>query len=484
MTFPRNTFRIFFIILWIVLFGALLKREYFIKSIDRREEQIIKRGREESFAGIYFQNERIGYVKNRLTASGSDGYVLYQDAFLYLNILNESHPVDMRIKASLSPDMLLQDFNFHFTSPFYKMDAEGTVIGREIRFSLTTGKETISDSIHLQNQPYLSTNNRFYLLKQGLQPGDKLKVPYFDPISLSGKDTVMEYRGREKILIKNRVYNLHHFLETFSGIRINSWLNDEGKVMKEESPAGFLFISEPEFKATDLTVKGREILSSVSIPISGSTLDLTGRNEMHYRLTLPADTSFDLDKDRQELDGNMLTIRLEKLPGADAAACNNYAKELASTPYIQTKNVLISELTREEAGMANSDLERVKILSDWVFNNLEKRPVLGIPDARTTLSTRIGDCNEHAALFAALARNVGIPTRVVAGVTFYDGAFYYHAWNEVCLDDIWYSVDTTKNQFPADLSHIKFVEGETSEQVRIAALLGKLQIEIIDNEKN
>ena len=96
----------------------------------------------------------------------------------------------------------------------------------------------------------------------------------------------------------------------------------------------------------------------------------------------------------------------------------------------------------------------------------------------------MGDCNEHAALFAALARNVGIPTRVVAGVTFYDEAFYYHAWNEVCLDDIWYSVDTTKNQFPADLSHIKFVEGETSEQVRIAALLGKLQIEIIDNEKN
>jgi transglutaminase-like putative cysteine protease len=294
----------------------------------------------------------------------------------------------------------------------------------------------------------------------------------------------MEYNGLQKILIKNRVYNLHHFVETFSGVKINSWLNDEGKVIKEESPAGFVFISEPEFKATDIKINGKEILSSVSIPVNGGKLDLAGRTKMRYRLTLPADTSFDIDKDRQKLDGDILTINLEQLPGSDAVACDNFPEELASTPYIQTKNTLISDLAQKEAGKVTSDLERIKILSNWVYSNLEKRPVLGIPDARTTLSTRIGDCNEHAALFAALARNVGIPTRVVAGVTFYEGAFYYHAWNEVCLDDNWYTVDTTKNQFPADLSHIKFVEGETSEQVRIAALLGKLQIELINEYQN
>ena len=179
LTFPKHSIRIFFIIIWVLLFGALLKRDYFIKSIDIREEQIIKRGREESFAGIYFQNERIGFVKNRLTESGSDEYILYQDAFLYLNILNESHPVDMRIKATLSRDMLLKDFNFHFTSPFYKMDAEGNVEGQDVHFSLTTGKETISDVIHLQKPPFLSTNKRFYLLEQGLQPWRQVENTLF-----------------------------------------------------------------------------------------------------------------------------------------------------------------------------------------------------------------------------------------------------------------------------------------------------------------
>jgi len=226
LTLPKNRIRIVLIIIWVILFGALLKRDYFIKSIDVREEQTIKRGREESFAGIYFQRERIGYVKNKLSESGSDEYILHQDAFLYLNILNESHPVDMRVKATLTKELLLKDFVFHFTSPFYKMDAEGSVEGRLVNFSLTTDKETITDTIRLQKQPFLSTNRRSYLLKQGLQPGDKLKIPYFDPISLSGKDTVMEYKGKKKILVNKRVYNLHHFVETFSGIRINSWLDD------------------------------------------------------------------------------------------------------------------------------------------------------------------------------------------------------------------------------------------------------------------
>ena len=481
MIFSRNTFRITLLIIWVLLFGALLKRDYFIKSISVREEQIIKRGKEESFAGIYFQNERIGYVKNRLTKSGTDTYVLYQDAFLYFNILNESHPVDMRIRATLDRDLLLKDFVFHFSSPFYKMDAQGKVAGREVHFSLTTGKENISDTIRLGKEPFLSTSNRSYLLKQDLQPGDKLKIPYFDPISLSGKDTVMEYRGQEKILINDRIFSLHHFVENFSGVRINTWLNDEGKVIKEESPAGFVFISEPEFKATDIKTKGREILSSVSVPIHGDSLELSGRNSIRYRLTLPVDTEFDINKDRQRLNGDILTLQRESVPEPDAVSCKGYKEELASTPYIQSKNRRIAELAQAEAGKTHNDVERIRLLSNWVFANLEKRPVLGIPDALTTLNTKMGDCNEHAALFAALARNVGIPTRVVAGVTFFENAFYYHAWNEVCLDDSWYSIDTTKNQFPADLSHIKFVEGETNEQVRIAALLGKLKIEIVDS---
>lgn len=474
----KNILRLLVVVLWVLLIGTLLKRDYFVRSLDVRESEALQRGREESFAGIYFQDQRIGYVKNRLVEEGPDQYSLTQEAYMLLNIMDQSHPVDMQVQASLGKGLLLKGFVFHFTSPFYKMDAEGTVDGQVVNFTLTSGKETTSNSIRLEKPPFLSTSNRQYLLQQGLKPGDKIKIPYFDPFSLSGKDTVMEYQGLEKKLIKGRVFQLHHFVESFSGVKISSWLDDNGKVIKEESPAGFVFISEPEFAATDIEVKGNEILSSVSAPLTGTMPDLEGLTTIQYRLQLPEDVTFELDQDRQALAGNLLTVNLEELPGDDAVVCPGFESELASTPYIQSKNGVVANL----AGSIGNETERpmplVRKIAAWVYGNIEKRPVLGIPDALTTLSTRVGDCNEHAALFAALARNRGIPTRVVAGVMYFEGAFFYHAWNEVCIDDTWISVDTTKNQLPADLSHIKFVVGETSEQVRIGALLGKLAIEV------
>jgi transglutaminase-like putative cysteine protease len=194
---------------------------------------------------------------------------------------------------------------------------------------------------------------------------------------------------------------------------------------------------------------------------------------------LPPEADFPvLGQDRQQLRGDTLTITRERLPDHDGAGCAGEAAELTATPYIQAEAPAIKELALAQTEHVTSRLDKVKALAQWVFSNLEKRPVLGIPDAMTTLESRKGDCNEHAALFAALARAAGIPTRVVAGVTFHAGAFYYHAWNEVCLDGGWISLDTTKNEFPADLTHIKFVQGGIEEQMRIGALLGKLAITV------
>jgi hypothetical protein len=112
---------------------------------------------------------------------------------------------------------------------------------------------------------------------------------------------------------------------------------------------------------------------------------------------------------------------------------------------------------------------------------------VSLPSAREVLRTRVGDCNEHTALYVAMARALGIPARIAVGLTFVRGAFYYHAWPEVYLSEtaargLWLPVDPTLNQFPADATHLRLARGGLDKQSAILPLIGRLRIAVLDLE--
>jgi transglutaminase-like putative cysteine protease len=119
------------------------------------------------------------------------------------------------------------------------------------------------------------------------------------------------------------------------------------------------------------------------------------------------------------------------------------------------------------------------LIKDWVYNKIAKEPTVSIPNALEVLQSKKGDCNEHTVLFNALARAAGIPAKTVVGVVYLRGAFYYHAWSEVWLGD-WISLDSVLDQFPADVTHVKFLEGEIDRQIDILQLIGKLKIHVLE----
>jgi transglutaminase-like putative cysteine protease len=130
------------------------------------------------------------------------------------------------------------------------------------------------------------------------------------------------------------------------------------------------------------------------------------------------------------------------------------------------------------AGETRVDRAATKI-KNWVYTNVRKEPTISLPSALEVLDSRRGDCNEHAVLFGALARAAGIPARTVVGLTYLKNAFYYHAWSEVWMDD-WISIDSTLDQFPADVTHIRLIEGEIDRQMDILKLLGRIRIGVIE----
>ena len=130
---------------------------------------------------------------------------------------------------------------------------------------------------------------------------------------------------------------------------------------------------------------------------------------------------------------------------------------------------------------------QVERLTRHVNGLLEKKPTVSLPSALEVLRTRVGDCNEHTALYVALARAAGIPSRIAVGLAAVRNAFYYHAWPEVYIDDgdgrgLWLPVDPTFNQYPADATHLRLARGGLDQQVAILPLIGRLKMTVLDLE--
>jgi len=192
-------------------------------------------------------------------------------------------------------------------------------------------------------------------------------------------------------------------------------------------------------------------------------------------------SGYQLDGDRQSFAGDVVEIRREdaadtyRIPytGGELAA------DLAPNALVQSDDAkIIAQAVRILSGERDARTA-VKKLNDWVYSTLRKKPVVSVPSAVEVLDRLEGDCNEHTTLFTALARSIGIPTRMAAGIVYMAKGFYYHAWPEVWLGK-WTAVDPTFGEFPADATHIRFVTGSLDRQSDIVRLVGKLQVEVLE----
>jgi len=152
--------KLLFVLTWIVLFGMLLHRHYFIRTIDVREIRALEKGRREHFAGIFFRGDRIGYVRTQTTTGETGTLLLAQDAVLNLNVLERRYPVRLHIDASMGSEGFLREFSFSLNSPFSEMHAEGRVEDRDVVFSLLNGKEKLVHRIRLAEPPRLFGGDR------------------------------------------------------------------------------------------------------------------------------------------------------------------------------------------------------------------------------------------------------------------------------------------------------------------------------------
>jgi transglutaminase-like putative cysteine protease len=272
--------------------------------------------------------------------------------------------------------------------------------------------------------------------------------------------------------------------QAFRGFRVRTWINEEGDTLKEESPMGFMLVREGKEAAItkNWSSDGPDITVASAVPANPR---ITKENPSYLKVRLKGiDLSqFSVSGGRQKATGDVLEVRQE-----DSGRMKSYilpysgedlAPYMSDTLLIQSRSPKIINQARDVLGAEKDALRAVRRIGTWMENSIEKKPTMSLPSALEVLETKVGDCNEHTILFAALARSVGIPTRVVAGIVYFEGSFFYHAWNEVYLGE-WVAYDPLINELPADATHIKLVEGGLDKQLDILSVVGLLSIDVLE----
>jgi transglutaminase-like putative cysteine protease len=522
---PRGVARtgsLLMLVAWIATMGVLLARTFVQARSMNLATDLARYGPAAEWRGVYYQGDKIGFTVSQTTPVAG-GFELQEDSRLQMSLLGETTPATIETKAALDQDFVLRSFDFSLDPGTGAVHVAGTVEGKRVSLVIATATGQQHETRDLREVPVLSLNLPRRLAAEGLRPGLVEHWEIFDPATLSVQPVTLAVGKREVIsayvpvAIRLRGHqivsdaprpvpafrvDMNYGASTgvgAGGLHTTSWITDTGEVVREESPLGLYTVREPPEVARRMAISGRTsagLLESAAVVPALTTKKRINdpRDVRMIRLKLDgADlTNPDLQGAGQRVDGDVIEIRDARTlqPGP---AEHDLATYLAPEPLIESDDPDIHAAALAAIGDATDPRAQAERLTRRVNAMLDKKPTVGLPDAREVLRTKVGDCNEHTALYVAMARSIGLPARIAVGLVYARGAFYYHAWPEVYVAEggpstgsgasksgLWLPVDPTFNQFPADATHVRLARGGLDKQAAIIPLIGHVKMNILD----
>jgi transglutaminase-like putative cysteine protease len=475
---------------WDATMALLVHRSLISASSGSVATDLARYGMAAQWRGVYYRNEKRGFTVSP-TVETDDGFELQEDGRLQMSLLGAQNVVTLRTTARVDRDFTLQSFDFSLDPGTGGTKVHGEASGRRLHVVISTSAGSRAQDLELAEPPVLTLNLARRLAGAGLRPGAHYEWTIFDPATLSNTPIALDVAKRELVSAGGQRFPAFRVETAYAGLRTTSWITDTGEVVLETSPMGLETIRETPTDAQRMAVPDSvrsDLLSASAIVPRGKLRIDEPRDVRRLRLRLTgADVpSADLGGVGQTVDGDIVEIH-DPQGFRPEAADPDSARYLLAEPLIESDAPEI----RAEALVAVRNITGVRAQAERLTRHvnaiLDKKPTVSLPSAREVLRTKVGDCNEHTALYVAMARALGFPARIAVGLVSVRGAFYYHAWPEVYLSEghgrgMWLPVDPTLNQFPADGTHLRLARGGLDKQAAILPLIGRLRIEILDLE--
>lgn len=483
----RGLFLITTTAFWLAMMSQLIYREFFrLTPIETLYEVLPLHNiyLREEYRGIYLSDQLVGFNFTVLDTADEDpkgdadpGIILRHQTYLSFLFLGQEREMLVKGKARLDSQLNLEKFEVHVSSGQYWTQITGQLAGGNMNL-VVEGKEgePVRKIVPVAKPLFFSEALPFIWTPENLKSGKRGRIQVWNPLLMSFED--IRFRVGHKVILSYQGQKVETFVIYLDqgGIETRSWVTPEGIVLRQESPMGLILEKEEGWQIFDKLRKARTRLLDLpnlySIPANRQLKDPASLQELTLRITTPqGEKTLTLRKEKFD-DLWDVPLPLEKVP-------QDVQKYLKPTPWIQSDDPLMKAKAREMTGDESSALAAALRLMEGVHRDMTPLPTVSLPSAREVLAVKKGDCNEYTALFTALARAVGIPTRMVAGVVYRHGRFFYHAWPEVYLGR-WIGLDPTFHEAPVDVTHVPLVIGDLKEQIELVKKLGQIQLVILD----
>ncbi|MBI4666683.1 MAG: transglutaminase domain-containing protein [Nitrospinae bacterium] len=482
---------------WVLaaLFLALPFNGYAAEPMREWQNRTYEKTLSENWMNIFFQGQKIGFSFEKVE-TGPKGFRVTGRAVVKFAVADTTQDMSFSQTYYLEPDYRMKGFVSLHTMQNQRQQTVGEVAGKDLNLDITGAGGSRRVTKKLETGVYFAETLEL-MLKDKLKPGFKGKFPIYLAEMRAMDEIAVEVIGRQTIQHEGKPVDTLVTQTSIRGISTKSYIGANGEKLREESPMGFTSIKVSEREAISMPAATIPITSLITFslikpskpikdPLALKELKLTVGG-FESPVILPSDERQTTGRPewRKGADGKSklsIPVTIKKLaPKQDLPLARVSRMEegyLKPTPEIQSDNKLIASEARKMVGHEKDAYKAAILINRWVFSNVKKKLVDSFT-AIDVLLSKEGECQSHTNLFAALARSVGIPTRVAAGLVYsveHQG-FLFHAWPEVYVGQ-WISVDPTLGQDVADATHIKLTDGEYENLIKLLQFLVKINITV------
>jgi hypothetical protein len=450
----------------------------------------------ELWAGIVFNGEKVGFSHLKIVPLKGEGlFRLESEAYLRIRFLGLGKRISMKSEDLVRADLTSHSFRHEIAMDDKTLIIEGSVRDGVLRTSQKSGPDKKEIETKLQGPLYPAGAINIYPVLRGVAVGSKYRYDVYDPQTQSVtavSQTVAAFERSRELGIEPS----WKLKTSMMGQDVETWINPKGEAIFELGMKGALityreseaearrYLSEASLNKKDLILDFSVVRTEkpLTCPREATLLEVS---LMGIAGELPLLQGPGQEASQNPGDGASVIYRIRRNPVSPVKISGpqynteGYRWTLPASQ-IESDHPEIINTAWEVTNGISDPLAQVRKLAKWVADEVKDEAVDSF-SALEVLHTKKGECQAHTMLYTALARALGIPTRMAGGIVYMEGVgFLYHAWAESEVGG-WVSVDPTFDQVGIDATHIKLVEGPGwASIIPLGRVVGRVKATVID----